>query len=72
MITLHLPKLLLKSFYFFFTVYKNEWKECKFRWEKKLKSEFYKNKKVTEINNVDVNKILVSKEEPYGTKKSFE
>ena len=35
------------------------------------KSKFYKNKKVAEINNIDVNKILVSKEEPYGTKNSF-
>ena len=34
----------------------------------KKKSEFYKNKKVTSIDDVDVNKILVSKKEPYGTK----
>ena len=27
--------------------------------------------KVTEINNIGVNKILFSKEEPYGTKNSF-
>ena len=33
--------------------------------DKKIqKCEFYKNKKVTEINNIDVNEILVSKEEP--------
>ena len=38
---------------------------------KKLKSDFYKNKKVTKIDDIDVNKILVSKEEPYGTKNSF-
>ena len=39
---------------------------------KKLKkSELYKNKKVTEIDKIAVNKILVSKEEPYGTKNSF-
>ena len=35
------------------------------------KSDFYKNKKVTKIDDIDVNKILVSKEEPYGTKISF-
>ena len=35
------------------------------------KSELYKNKKVTEIDKIAVNKILVSKEEPYGTKNSF-
>ena len=36
---------------------------------KKVKnSNFYKNKKVTKIDDTDVNKILVSKKEPYGTK----
>ena len=39
--------------------------------EKKVKSNFYKNKKVTEIDDTDVNKTLVSKEEPYRTKNSF-
>ena len=40
--------------------------------DKKIKkSEFYKNKKVNSIDNIDVNKILVSKKEPYGTKNSF-
>ena len=35
------------------------------------KSDFYKNKKVDSIGDIDVNKILVSKKEPYGTKNSF-
>ena len=35
------------------------------------KRDFYKNKKVTKIDDIDVNKILVSKEEPYGSKNSF-
>ena len=35
------------------------------------KSDFYRNKKVVKIDDIDVNKILVSKEEPYGTKNSF-
>ena len=35
------------------------------------KSDFCKNKKVTSIDDVDVNKILVSKKESYGTKNSF-
>ena len=35
------------------------------------KSSFYKNKKVTRIYDIDLNKTLVSKEESYGTKKSF-
>ena len=39
--------------------------------KKNKKSNFYKNKKVTKIDDIDVNKILVSKEEPYGTKNSF-
>ena len=37
--------------------------------DKKIKkSVFYKNKKVFQIDYIDVNKILVSKKEPYGTK----
>ena len=40
--------------------------------DKKIKkSEFYKNKKVTSIDDIDVNKILVSKKEPYGTKNAL-
>ena len=40
--------------------------------DKKIeKSDFYKNKKVFQIDNVDVNNILVSKKEPYGTRNSF-
>ena len=39
--------------------------------KKILKSNFYKNKKVIKIDDIDFNKILVSKEEPYGTKNSF-
>ena len=40
--------------------------------DKKIKiNNFYKNKKVTNIDDIDANKILVSKEEPYGTKNSF-
>ena len=38
---------------------------------KNQKSDFYKNKKVTKIDDIDVNKILVSKKDPYGTKNSF-
>ena len=33
--------------------------------------EFYKNKKVNSIDDIDVNKILVSKNEPYCTKNFF-
>ena len=46
-------------------------KNVNFEDKKIKKSDFYKNKKVTKIDDIDVNKILVSKEEPYGTKNSF-
>ena len=37
--------------------------------DKKIKkSDFYKNKKINRIDDIDANKILVSKKEPYGTK----
>ena len=40
--------------------------------DKKIKkSDFYKNKKVASIDNIDGNKILVSKKEQYDTKNSF-
>ena len=39
--------------------------------DKKIKrSSFYKNKKINNIEDADVNNILVSKKEPYGTKNS--
>ena len=46
-------------------------KNVNFGDKKITKSDFYKNKKVTKIDDIDVNKILVCKEEPYGTKNSF-
>ena len=40
--------------------------------DKKIKrSSFYKNKKINNIEDIDVNNILVSKNEPYGTKNSY-
>ena len=40
--------------------------------DKKInKSNFYKNKKLFNIHDIDVNKILVSKKESYGTKNSL-
>ena len=35
------------------------------------KSTFYKNKKIYSIDDIDVNNILVSKKESYGTKNSL-
>ena len=52
-------------------MYKNEWKEHKF-WRQKIeKSDFYKNKRIKSIDDIDVNKISISKKEPYGTKNSY-
>ena len=55
---------------FFFTEYKNEWKQNKFR---RKTSDFYNNKdkKIFNIDDIDVNKILVSKKEQYGKYNSF-
>ena len=46
-------------------------KNVNFGDKKNQKSDFYKNKKVAKIDDIDVNKMLVSKEKPYGTKNSF-
>ena len=39
--------------------------------KKSKKAIFTKNKKVTKIDDIDVNEMLVSKEQTYGTKNSF-
>ena len=40
--------------------------------DKKIKeSDFYKNKRISKIEDIDANKMLVSKKEAYGTKNSF-
>ena len=40
--------------------------------DKKInKSNFYKNEKLFKIDDIDVNKILISKKEQYGTNKSI-
>ena len=46
-------------------------KNVNFGDKKVKKSYFYKNKKVTNIDDIAANKILVSKEKLYGTKNSF-
>ena len=35
------------------------------------KSNFYENKKLSKVDDIDVNKILVSKKESYGTQNSL-
>ena len=46
-------------------------KNINFKDKKIKKSMFYKNKAINDIEDIDVNKILVSKKEPYGNKNSF-
>ena len=46
-------------------------KSINFEDKKIKKSVFCKNKKIFNIHDIDVSKILVSKEESYGTKNSF-
>ena len=61
------PNYYLKKKLFFLIQYTDEWKEGELWWQKIQKSNFYKNKKVIKIDSIDVNKILVSKEEPYDS-----
>ena len=46
-------------------------KNMNFNDKKNKKSDFYKNKKIAKIHDINVNKILVSKKESYSTKNSF-
>ena len=39
--------------------------------QKIKKSDFYKKEKVTKTDDIGLNKVSVSKEEPYGKKNSF-
>ena len=43
----------------------------KINFDENKNSEFYKNKKVQSIDDIDVNKILVSRKEPCGQNNSF-
>ena len=67
MIFLRIPKLLWKKFYFF--LYSNI--NINVDNNKNQKSDFYKNKKINSIEDIDVNKIFFSKKESCGTKNSF-
>ena len=46
-------------------------KKITYDYKKIKKCDFNKNKKAFQINDFDVNKILVSKKEPYGTKNAL-
>ena len=67
-ITLCIPKKILLLFS---SSIRMSGKNVNFGDKEILKSGFYKNRKVIKIDDIDVNKILISKEEPYGTKNSF-
>ena len=67
MITLCVPKLIF-FFLLFFPSIRMSGKDINFDDKKITKTDFYKNEKVIKIDEIDVNKILVSKEEPYDSK----
>ena len=46
-------------------------KSINFNDKKNQKNDFYKNKRITNTEDIDANKILVSKKKAYGTKNSF-
>ena len=46
-------------------------KNINFNEKKPKKTELYKNKKTFDTDDIDVNKILVSKKEPYGKNNSL-
>ena len=56
---------------FFLTSIRTSGKSINFDDKKINKSSFYKNRKLFSLNDIDVNKILVSKKESYGTKNSL-
>ena len=46
-------------------------KNINFDGKKITESDFYKNKKINEIDGINANNILISKKKPYGTKNSL-
>ena len=70
---MHIQNYYKKFFYFFSSLYiRMDGKSINFNDKKIKKSDFYnKNKKVFDIDDIDVNKILVPKKEQYGKNNSF-
>ena len=65
-------KLLLKDFFFFFlSSIRMSGKNIIFDHKKTNMSNFYKNRKVFKIYDIEVDKTLISKKEPYGKKSLF-
>ena len=72
LITPCIPKLLQKNVYIFSLLcIRMSGKNINFENKKIKKSDFYENKRITKIDDIDVNKILVSKKESYGAKNSL-
>ena len=67
--TRHLSCYKTNFTFFLFTLYKNEWKEHSYNEEKHNKSNFYRIRKAFIMDDIDINKILISKKEPYGKEK---
>ena len=62
----------VKNFIFFSLQYiRMSGKNINFDNKKIKKSSFYKDKKINNIEDIDVNNILVSKKEPYSNKNSL-
>ena len=62
-------QVIIKKIHFFSSEsIKMSGKNIKFDDKKIEKSDSYKNKKIINIDDIDVNKILVSEKEPYGQK----
>ena len=60
-----------KFLHFFSYNIKMSLKNINFNDKKINKSNFYKNKKLFDIDNIDADKILISKKEPHGTNNSY-
>ena len=72
MITVRIPKIIINFFLLFSLMYiRMGGKSVSFDDKKIKRSDFYKNKKVFQIDNIEANKTLVSKEKLYGTQNSF-
>ena len=65
------PNYCEKILHFFFPSTTMSGKNINLEDKKIKKSDLYKSKKVLKVDDIDVNKILVSKKEPYGTNKSI-
>ena len=59
------------NLHFFTTLFKNEWKEQILVIKRSTRVIFIRNKKIFNIDEIGVDKILVSKRESYGKKGSL-